>query len=235
MSSGEARREPHVAFGDGADAGLRTRTRTSSCCSFSSSLRIASMEPRKSALRMTFSSAIFVSAKPFQRDRRAAWLTTASRSLSLRCSAIRAATARSGTTANGSSALGTSSRPVMPHRHARAGFLDRPAQVVVHLRGRGRRRRRTGSMSPRCSVPSRTSSVACTPSPFGQHSLRGRCPLAGLFGFALSSLQLGDDRELIEQLVDALAGGGAGLDERRVAAHVVGQHVEAVKLLLGLR
>src|SRR5439155_21490046 len=47
----------------------------------------------------------------------------------------------------------------------------------------------------------------------------------------LQLLELGDDRELIQQFIDALAGGGAGFDEGRVAAHVVGQNVEAVKLL----
>src|SRR5262249_57936636 len=50
----------------------------------------------------------------------------------------------------------------------------------------------------------------------------------------LQFFQLSDDRELIEQLGDAFAGRGAGFNERRVAAHVVGQYAEAVKLLTRL-
>ena len=83
------------------------------------------------------------------------------------------------------------------------------------------------------SVPSRTSRVACTPSPSLRLASR-QVPRAGLFGLALSSFSSATTRQLIEQFVDALAGGGAGFDERRVAAHVVGQHVQAVKLLRGL-
>ena len=67
---------------------------------------------------------------------------------------------------------------------------------------------------------------------FAQHRFQAS-PLGVFLRVGLEFLQLGDDGELIEQLVDALAGGGAGFDERSIAAHVVGQHVEAVELLPG--
>ena len=50
----------------------------------------------------------------------------------------------------------------------------------------------------------------------------------------LQLAQLGHKADGVEQVVDALAGGGAGLHERRVAAHVVGQDIQAVELLLRL-
>ena len=148
----------------------------------------------------------------------------------LRFSAISRARARSGTTWNGSSALGTSSRPVM-----RTGTLGPAssiglAQVVVHRadaavgwRRTGRRRR--GAACRRC-----TSSVACTPSP--SLSLASRqVPSAGLFGLALSSFSSATRRSLSSSSSMPLPVAALVSTNGRVAAHVVGQHVQAVKLL----
>ena len=85
-------------------------------------------------------------------------------------------------------------------------------------------------MSPLWSVPSRTRSVRLHAFAFGQVRFQARAH-GVLVRVRLEFLQFGDDGELIEQFVDPLAGGGAGFDERRIAAHVVGQHAQAVKLL----
>ena len=97
VSSGEVRAS-HTSFSVMAPmAASNTRTRTSSCLSFSNSLRIASIEPRKSALRITFSSAIFRSVK-FSKLKGARLTSEASCCFDLRFSAISRATAKSGST-----------------------------------------------------------------------------------------------------------------------------------------
>ena len=172
-----------------------TRTRTSSWSSFSSSLRMASIEPRKSALRMTFSSAILaLAAQVLQRDRACAVTRPASCCRSLRFSAISRATARSATTWNGSSALGTSSRPVMRTGHARPGLLDRPARGRRTWPGPGRRPPPHRMTSPRAQR-------ALLDQQRGQHALvaRDRCasrqvPVGRLVRVGLQLLQLGHQR-----------------------------------------
>ena len=71
-----------------------------------------------------------------------------------------------------------------------------------------------------------------TPSSAVMYASR-QVPAAGRSGLAFSSFSSATSEMFVEQLVDALAGDGAGLDERHVAAHVVGQQFQAVELPLG--
>ena len=55
-------------------------------------------------------------------------------------------------------------------------------------------------------------------------------PAAGRSGSAFQSSTSASSEMVVEQVVDALAGDGAGLDELDVAAHVVGEQLLGVEL-----
>ena len=77
----------------------------------------------------------------------------------------------------------------------------------------------------------RTSSLATTPRPSCNSASR-QVPRGGPSGIGLVLVQLGHRQQRFQQLVDAFAGGGAGLDHFRFAAPFAGQQLVGGQLLV---
>ena len=204
-----------------------TLTRTSECSIFASSPTIASTEPCTSPLRTRFRSATppaCICAKSvLERDAAARLLRE--RLAAQPLAALLRELARAALVLDHARQLAgrrrlveaedlDRRRPGRPPRSSRRGSR--------RARGRGPRRRRRRSRRRPCSVPRWTSIVATGPRPTSRRdSMIG--PEASAFGFAVSSSSsVGDEQDLLEQLVEALALLGRDLRDLRRPAPLLG-------------
>ena len=209
------------------------RTLTSGCWILSSASLSASRLPCTSALTMRLRSRTLPSAMRAKTSSSVSACCLASASVLRRLERFwpsERAVRSSLTTRQNSPATGSSSKPMIS-----TGVDGPPLLSGSPLKSRMARTRPLASpatmASPTWIVPRLTSMVATTPRPGSTFDSMMK-PLAGASGLALRSRDLGDEQQHVEEVVEADALLGAGLDEDGVAAPLLGHEAVLGELLL---
>ena len=204
---------------------LRTMlTRTSSVVSLASASLSASTEPATSALTTRLRSCVPPSPSNSSRVRREPpWASSCRRSFSSACWARSRAMRSWSTTSKRVPASGTPERPRISTGVAGSGLLDALARVVEHRPhpAVGRAREYGIALLQRTAAEEQRRHGAAAGVAFAlDHVPARRC-----VRIRLEVLQLGDDQDVLQQLVDALAGLGRDGHGNRLAAVGLGHQL----------